>query len=78
MSILNPPMATPSPRKRSYAEADLDILAGLEEVVKKELPFEPNTPQVRISWRNRTRRMVSKTATSSILLLIDVLIYGPI
>ena len=46
MSVLNPPMATPSPRKRSYADADLDILADLEERVHKELQSVQNTPQV--------------------------------
>lgn len=46
MSILNPPMATPSPRKRSYADADLDLLANLKERVHKELQSVQNTPQV--------------------------------
>ena len=42
-------MATSSPRKRSYAEADLDILAGLEEMVHKELQSVHISPQV-CSW----------------------------
>ncbi|KAL8789340.1 MAG: hypothetical protein Q9195_006867 [Heterodermia aff. obscurata] len=38
-------MATPSPRKRSYADADLDVLAGLEEMVHRELQSVQISPQ---------------------------------
>ena len=39
-------MATSSPQKRSYANADLDVLAELEEMVHKELQSVQISPQV--------------------------------
>ncbi|KAG6994100.1 hypothetical protein G7Y79_00047g083260 [Physcia stellaris] len=73
-------MATPSPRKRSYADADLDILADLEERVHKELQSVQNTPQKQntasdssgsSSHNREMARIASPTPSSSTLSTLD-------